>query len=269
MTKAIFFLGRHAAGKLDTVRLQNHFDAETILTFRDLINAFRCGKIDEIILAHSSVLNVLALILFPFCKLSLVVHNHPGFQSRAGLWGLYDKLLLNLQLLIVQKRIFLSAKVQKSYAPKKYDYQIEHFITPSETVRKIKKNSSILFFGRYLEYKNIELVYNLSKIFSENNFTIASAGCSLKSTANCNVINTYISDASVSAIYDSNDILVLPYRDVSQSGPFYLGVEHGLTILCSDLPFFRTYAHLSNVLLNKNKLEHYEHRLRKLLNENS
>jgi len=269
MAIAIFFLGRHSAGKEDVHRLKKYFDCEKITSFNDLKNAFLGKQISEIIFAHSSVLNFLAFIFFPFCQFKLVVHNPPDFQSRSGFWGKYDQALLKIQLLLVSQRIFLSLTVQEKYRKKSSDIIIKKFVHRQSAIRIPTDKSKILFFGRYLRYKNVELVYRLAEYFPKIKFTIASEGCIFESTVNCEVISNFIDNDEVNNLYKNHDILILPYHDVSQSGPFYIGYEKGLLIICSDLPFFRKFELEENVIIvDENKLHQYQKCLRDILDEN-
>lgn len=263
MTRVIVYLGNHSAGLIDARRLAKYFDCTYINDFSGLLKILGTRRPAEVIFAHSSLLNFICFLLLPFSNFRLVVHNPLNFESRKGLRGVYDELLFRVQLLVIRKRIFLSEETKISFVPKEGDYLISNFVSPIASHRPISPDSRILFFGRYLSYKNVDLVYQLAKS-SSLNFTIASSGCPYSSTNNCKVLNCYISDRQVEELYTTHDIIMLPYTKVSQSGPFYLGLEYGLTILCSDLPFFRQYEKYQNVILHRNNVESYERSLQEL-----
>ena len=256
-------MGRHSAGKLDAGRLSVYFEASQIKKFSEVLKRLISNRQVEIIYAHSSIMNFVPMLLFFGAKQSLVIHNPKGFESRRGLLGVYDETLFRFQLLLVPNRIFLSNRVKSTYKHRSNDLLIGEFVKPTKILRNISKVSRILFFGRNLTYKNIELVYHLSKV-TKYQFTIASSGCNYTDTPNCKVINTHISDVEVDNLFRSHDILILPYLEVSQSGPFYLGLEYGQTILCSRLQFFESYSDLPNVILHQNELGAYKHTLEKL-----
>ena len=221
MEKVILFMGRHSAGKLDASRLSVYFEASQINNFADVMKRLISNRPSEIIYAHSSIMNLIPMLLFFGANQRLVIHNPKGFESRGGLLGIYDETLFRLQLLLVPHRIFLSDRVKSTYQHRSNDLLVGEFVKPSKILRNIDNSSRILFFGRNLTYKNIELVYLLSKE-TKYQFTIASSGCNFTDTSNCKVINAYISEIEVDNLFRSHDVLILPYIEVSQSGPFYL-----------------------------------------------
>jgi len=46
----------------------------------------------------------------------------------------------------------------------------------------------------------------------------------------------YVSDEEASACYSAADLVVLPYREIFQSGVLLMAMSHGRPVLCSDLP---------------------------------
>jgi glycosyltransferase involved in cell wall biosynthesis len=50
-----------------------------------------------------------------------------------------------------------------------------------------------------------------------------------------------IPNSDIPKLFSEADCLVLPYRDVTQSGPLMIALRYGLPIIASDLPGFREY----------------------------
>ncbi|WP_316633667.1 glycosyltransferase [uncultured Flavobacterium sp.] len=60
----------------------------------------------------------------------------------------------------------------------------------------------------------------------------------------------YIPDDEVSFFYQKADLVVLPYRDIYQSGVLLLTMSYGKPIICSDLkPFKEVITHNKNGFL--------------------
>jgi len=238
----IIFLGRHGAGNHDARRLSDYFAGEEGLTSHNMKAILRICKAKRLLFAHSSLPNLILIFLFFWKERHLVVHNTPNFCSRLGVKGIYDRILFLTNLNLARRFYFLSKEVMESY-PKllRHATLINNFVKPSPALRVITDTSKILFFGRNLPYKNAEIFYESTKFLSSCRFTIAGAGHHFEPTQNCSVINDYVSESQVDWLFQSHDVLVLPYSEVTQSGPFFLALERGLYCLVTDLPFFRSY----------------------------
>jgi glycosyltransferase involved in cell wall biosynthesis len=110
-----------------------------------------------------------------------------------------------------------------------------------------------LFFGRILLYKGLDILLRaVNELPSSyrNKFKVIIAG-------KCNDFEYYNSLIHVKDIYDFRlrfikteevpslfteaDFLILPYRDVTQSGPLFLAFNYLLPCITSDLPGFNEY----------------------------
>lgn len=56
------------------------------------------------------------------------------------------------------------------------------------------------------------------------------------------LVNRYVTDAEAAFIFGEADVLVLPYRRVSSSGPLHIAMAQGLSVIMSDLPALRSVA---------------------------
>ena len=65
------------------------------------------------------------------------------------------------------------------------------------------------------------------------------------------VINERINDQEINEIYNNNGLLLLPYLEVAQSGPFYIAIENNTQCLVSDLEYFQDFNNESNVKVLK------------------
>ena len=56
------------------------------------------------------------------------------------------------------------------------------------------------------------------------------------------IVNRYVTDAEAAFIFSETDVLVLPYRRVSSSGPLHIAMAQGLSVIMTDLPPLRSVA---------------------------
>ncbi len=55
-------------------------------------------------------------------------------------------------------------------------------------------------------------------------------------------INRYLSDAEVGALFAASDVLVLPYRRATSSGPLSIAMTYGIPVIAYDIPELREVA---------------------------
>jgi hypothetical protein len=56
------------------------------------------------------------------------------------------------------------------------------------------------------------------------------------------IVNRYVTDAEAAFIFSETDVLALPYRRVSSSGPLHIAMAQGLDVIMTDLPALRSVA---------------------------
>jgi glycosyltransferase involved in cell wall biosynthesis len=56
------------------------------------------------------------------------------------------------------------------------------------------------------------------------------------------VVNRYVTDSEAAFVFAEADVLVLPYRRASSSGPLHIAMSHGLKVIMYDLPALREAA---------------------------
>jgi len=125
------------------------------------------------------------------------------------------------------------------------------YALPSNNKKNIfsaEKNPRFFFFGRYLGYKNIELILRVSEIYMNNTFYIYSYNCPYKSFKNVVIDSSWQDNDIIESIYENNDILILPYLEATQSGPLYLGIEHSKLIVLSNIKEFDEFKKYENII---------------------
>ncbi len=129
-------------------------------------------------------------------------------------------------------------------------------LTPTGARRRLGISSeerTILFFGNILPYKGLEyLVIACDRLFAAGgNYKLIIAGrphkCEqywagiVESIADhqrsgaVQVHSTFIPDEDVEAFFKAADVLVLPYRQVYQSGVLFLAYSFGLPVIAADV----------------------------------
>lgn len=128
------------------------------------------------------------------------------------------------------------------------------FINKIEEPKRISQKLKILFFGQIKEVKGLEILLKALKIAVETNKKIhlTIAGKPNKTNFkkytelidelcledNVTAVLRYIDDPEIEALYKNSDLIVLPYKMISQSGVLLLSMSYGLPVLTSDLPAF-------------------------------
>jgi glycosyltransferase involved in cell wall biosynthesis len=111
-----------------------------------------------------------------------------------------------------------------------------------------------LFFGSILPYKGVEKLIEAAKILESKGLEfelniygkirydhekIASGIAGLK---NVKHENEFINYKDVYHVYETNDIIIIPYIHVSQCGPLLIGYNQNIPCITSDHPGFREYV---------------------------
>ena len=255
---AFLFAGKSGAGERDLRRLFKLYPESVIINrkaYGIIKSLSKLANASNIVYIHSSPWNVIYRIIYFWKCHFLIVHNPPGFTSRTHVFGYLDVFILKINIAMANRLLFISKHVLNTYAHKhKCELlTVRKFVTVSEdtmnTLRSDNENPSIFFFGRYLPYKNVELFYELSKKFIDFNFYIYSSDCPLKDTENLKVYSNWLTEDEVDAIYEKHQILVTPYTETSQSGPFFIGLETRRIIIAPNIPGFKEYQDTQRVIL--------------------
>lgn len=159
-------------------------------------------------------------------KIVATFHNRQPHESTNII---VDKILFNLTFRFSKKIIILSSDSRPILEEKFGKYILQKAVLiPHPTYKCIpkavsntKSNFSILFFGNLRPYKNIELIFELAKLFNDIPFTIAGAPIDKKygeqltkqaiALSNVTLIPHYLSSKEIDELINKNSILLLPY----------------------------------------------------------
>ncbi|KFF02447.1 glycosyltransferase family 4 protein [Flavobacterium reichenbachii] len=140
------------------------------------------------------------------------------------------------------------------------------FINHSHSEYKKTDRFSLLFFGQIKKVKGLDILLSAISILKKRkcNVELTIAGKAWKSDLNeykkmieeLQIEDTvvtdfrYIPDNEVSDFYHKADLVVLPYKNIYQSGVLLLTLSYGKPVICSDLkPFKEIIEHNENGFL--------------------
>lgn len=112
------------------------------------------------------------------------------------------------------------------------------------TTATVLPSCDLLFLGRVSPYKGLDTLAAAMQLLGRRgqapSLVVAGEGPGelvrpLAGLANVQVLNRWISDAEVSHLMRSARLLVLPYRDATQSGLVGIAFSHGLPVLATSV----------------------------------
>lgn len=130
------------------------------------------------------------------------------------------------------------------------------FITKCQSIDISRKGISLLFFGQIKEVKGVDLLLESLNILLQSkpdlDIRLTIAGKPWKSdlakytdiirkNGLDKIVETrfeYVPDDEISALFENSDVVMLPYREIYQSGVVLLAMSYGRPVICSDLPAF-------------------------------
>jgi glycosyltransferase involved in cell wall biosynthesis len=197
------------------------------------------------------------ILMLPRSKVIYALHDaieHTAFVSKAEqiVYWLAKKYCMNFHLFSrTQKDILESLYPNKKcfYAP----LALKHFGKGTIVPPQKEDVCKLIFFGSIVEYKGldmlIEAIEELAEEGSDNVLlTIAGRGkywetCKalIKTEKLYNLKIEYIDDSEIPNLFRSNHFLVLPYKDVTQSGPLMIAFNYNIPTIASDHPGFVEY----------------------------
>ena len=123
---------------------------------------------------------------------------------------------------------------------------------------------AILFLGRVVHYKGVDLLMKAVQDLKINKLTIAGeqVGLSIKSTDGVEVIDHYLSPQEMSELIATHHLLVLPYREASQSGILTLGLSAGIPIIATRVGGLTEQAGAEQVIWTDPSIQGIRHAVR-------
>lgn len=191
--------------------------------------------------------NPFLILLFKMFKGKSLVTVHEG-QLHKGEAFIWEQWLINLSIKWADGLVFLTEEEREKTKQKLCfsgkTWIINHGILSlpglSTGPRSLPKRPAMLFMGRIIRYKGIELLLEAYALLPKNathHLTIAGRANYKVSgqnfPGNVRWIKGWLSEKQMAQLLNEHDILILPYLEASQSGIITLGVAAGLPMICT------------------------------------
>lgn len=205
------------------------------------------------------------LVKFFFKKILVNAHDVELHTEEKDLHGILSQ---KVTFRLYKNSIAVMSNSQAHHFEQKYGKRpyllqlpvIDYYAIVSKTKpalnEEIKSTGNVIkffFFGSILPYKGIEKLLDAAKILEDKglNFNINIYGKlkydhevilqRISGLKSIKFLNEFIDYRDVCGIYDSNDVIIIPYIQVSQCGPLLIGFSRNVPAICSQLEGFSEY----------------------------
>lgn len=290
----VFLLGKNEneeikkwCSKFDAVfvkrtRYRNPFALFTVLNF---LLRLKKLKADMVWFNTLSLYQVIIVKLL-FKNFLVNIHDvdpHPenkDYHAKITLWLTHK--LIKKQLCPVSRTQAVLFKKLHGIEPKVFRLPIINYYSEIGKCDETPINNDrirFFFFGSIERYKGIETLLDAAEILEKKNINYSLKiygrlkynrevlSQRIKNIKNIIHEDNFIDYRDIHSIYSQNDVLILPYRQVTQCGPLLVGYNENIPAICNDLPGFREYLDDKNsgVLYNgtaedlAEKMEYFIH----------
>ena len=264
------FIAKHQTPEISDfcTRLNaNFFKRVRFLNPLSIISEFRLMKAIKKYNADLVWFNTLTLgqvILIKLFVKSFLISTH-DIETHPEDEDYYYLVSKKITLRLFKKHIAVMSKSQsdlfeKHYGLKPYLLQlpiIDYYEAVSQINLPLSENFPkvrFLFFGSIQPYKGVELLLDAAEILNSKHidfelniygrlrYNVDDLTARMSGIRNVNYRNEHINYKDVNTVYMNNDVIVIPYKHVTQSGPLLIGYSRNMPCITSDLPGFREYA---------------------------
>lgn len=196
----------------------------------------------------------------------VILHDvdlHPESKDKHGIFS------VKLTTILAKRCIAAASKTQgqlfykqTGIKPKVYQLPIIDYYTDCAD-KNINVNFSknylennkvkFFFFGSIEPYKGLEILLDAAEMLEkkELEFELTIYGRikyskniimdRIKNIVNTKIYDEYIDYKKIHSIYNINDVIILPYRQVTQCGPLLIAFNENVPAICSNLEGFNEY----------------------------
>jgi len=257
--------------KLNAVFVKRNRFRNPLSIFGELAFILKIKKLKaDIVWFNTLTVYQLFLVKMLINRFLVTVHDveiHPGGTG-------HGNISVRLTLKFARENVCVVSKTQANMFKNSFGFKPKVFQLPiidyyrevsGETTEKSLSNKiRFFFFGSIEEYKGIEILLDAAEILEKKgiNFSLniygkikyseASIIQMLESFKNVTLYNEFVGYREVHKIYNQNDVLVLPYKQVTQCGPLLIAFDELVPAICSDLDGFREYLEdgVSGIIFN-------------------
>ncbi len=163
----------------------------------------------------------------------------------------WEQRLLNFCIRKSHKLVFLSQHVKKltrqeigfSAASTLIPHPLLDLNVGGSLERKLSAKPSLLFLGRVVDYKGVDLLLeavadlpqgSLSKLtIAGRNYS--NVNLDREGNTPLSIICRWLEEREITELLSTHDILVLPYKEASQSGIVTLGITAAIPMICTNV----------------------------------
>ncbi len=206
------------------------------------------GRYSAIYFPYKHYWNLFFLWLFKLFgkKTIMTVHDgilHEGEESRFQQW------LINQCIKHTDELIFLTDFVRKNVS-QKIDFKANTTVIPHgiftdyvhTQIRTLTHKPRLLFLGRIGKYKGVEMLIEATNQTLQDSYeslTIAGKALYDLKFENDNpkiiLLNKWLDNNEVIRLLKESDILILPYKEASQSGVIPMGIAATIPMVCTQV----------------------------------
>tara|TARA_B100000900_G_C20602344_1_gene726219 strand:+ start:2045 stop:3181 length:1137 start_codon:yes stop_codon:yes gene_type:complete len=210
------------------------------------------------------ILDYFFISILKFFKIRTVmtIHNSNPYHGSIGvlqkiqLIGLANLIRKFDTLIVHTKKTKINIEKKHKLGEKKI-YIINHGLFGSNNLTsndfKISSKIKFLTIGSISYYKGIDIALNAFSQISRSNWSFTIAGRVNSSeylhdlneiinkndlSANTKIIQKFLSRKEMFEMINSHDLMLLPYRDIDQSGIFMMSMGMNIPCACSDIGIF-------------------------------
>jgi len=221
--------------------------------------------------------NYLIIVFFKIFKTTKVISTvHDGILHTGD--GLLLEQYLNRKVIQFSDSIIFLTKYVRNKVLKEIGFNGTSFVIPHGIFEinglvnkpRVLKNKKLLFFGRVNKYKGVEMLVDALNYLPEDSFTsLTIAGkfsynYSVNSTK-IDIIDKWITEAELVAIFNNHDILVIPYTEATQSGVISIGIYSCMPMVVTDVGGLNEQLNKSESIFVKPTSENIARGLKELL----
>lgn len=149
-----------------------------------------------------------------------------------------QKLCIRMSTSVLTLSDFVRNQLLEDHIPSKKLYMLLHPVPETVALNSLPHASEMkmLFFGRIVDYKGLNILVQALENCSYEQLTIAGKGklpTALITSGKINLINRRLSMDEIQELFLSHHVLLLPYREATQSGVLSLGLAFNINMIIS------------------------------------
>ncbi len=207
------------------------------------------GKYDKVYFPYFHYWNIYFILLFKIFNKKVILTVHDGILHE-GDGTIIEQYLNILSIKLADELIFLTDYV-RLLVQEKIRFRAKYYVIPlgiiapegvNTTARKYKPKPTLLFFGRVNKYKGLEnLIQAVSMLPQDVYDKLIIAGkfsykLDVKDVATkTQVIDRFLTDDEIADVINTSDILIMPYKEASQSGVIATGIGGCIPMVVTDV----------------------------------